>query len=190
MDARNNNTLVLFGLDRGCVCNKKQICGPVNPAPFPGKRHPFDNGFIQRGTQRGCRPNLPRHNEDIGAEHAEFRGKAALGINLEIEKGSGDGCACAKGEQYNEKAAGIGAEQASDDAPEHGSITCAMSGHHSPRRMGAGSYREARRNGRALPRIVTPAASAITTKKTISEGSGAAPKIFSPTTRARTIPSA
>jgi hypothetical protein len=58
---------------------------------------------------------------------------------LEIEECSGDGGACAKGEQHNEKAPGIGAEETPDDAPEHGPITCAMSGHHSPRRMGAGS---------------------------------------------------
>ena len=49
----------------------------------------------------------------------------------------------------------------------------------------AGSMREARRSGMALPSKVTIAASPITTKKTSNVGSGAAPKIFSPTRRAR-----
>src|SRR6202171_6424772 len=129
-------------------------------------------------------------NDNIRAESSKFFREAALGIYLEIEESGGDGGACAKGEQHNEKAAGIGAEEASDDAPEHGSITCAMSGHHSPRKMGAGLYREARRSGIALPRSVTPVASAITTRKTIRDGSGAAPKIPSPRRSARIIPSA
>src|ERR1700674_3679288 len=93
-------------------------------------------------------------DDNVCAESAEFGSETALCVNLEIEESGSDGGACAKGEQQNEKAAGIGAEEASDDAPEHGSITCAMRGHHPPRNMGAGLYREARRSGIALPRSV------------------------------------
>jgi hypothetical protein len=82
---------------------------------------------------------IRRRDDYVCSESAKFGCETAVGINLEIEERGSDGGACAKGEQHNEKAAGIGAEQTSDDAPEHGSITCAMSGHHSPRRMGAGS---------------------------------------------------
>src|SRR5712664_2110000 len=131
-----------------------------------------------------------RENDHIGAEGSEFRGEAALGVDLKIEESGGDGGAGAKGKQHNEKATGVRAEETADNAPEHGPIGCARVGHHSPRKIGAGSMRDARRSGRALPRIVTPVASAMTTKKTITEGSGAAPKIFSPTKRAKTIPSA
>src|SRR5437762_13558720 len=99
-----------------------------------------------------------------------------LGVDLEIEASGGDCGACAARQQDDEKAAAVGAEKATDDPPEHGSIG-GLAWHHSPRRIGAGSYLEARRSGRALPRIVTPPASAIITKKTMSEGSGAAPKI-------------
>src|SRR5258708_38276635 len=120
-----------------------------------------------------------RENDHIGAEGAEFGGQAALGVDLKIEE---SGCNCrarAKCQEHDEQPAWICAKQAADDAPEHSPIGCATVGHHSPRRIGAGSYREARRKGRALPRMVTPAASAIIMKKTMSEGSGAAPQIFS-----------
>jgi hypothetical protein len=60
--------------------------------------------------------------DQIRPKGAKLGGEAALGVNFEIEKSGGDGGACAKGEQHNEKAARIGAEEASDDAPEHGSI--------------------------------------------------------------------
>src|ERR1700682_6104385 len=148
----------------------------------------MDNGFGQCFGEELRR--ILREDEHVGTEGAKRRGESALGVNFEIEESGSDGGACAKGEQHNEKAAGIGAEEASDDAPEHGSITCAMCGHHSPRKMGAGLYREARRSGIALPRSVTPVASAITTRKTMRDGSGAAPKIPSPRRRARIIPSA
>src|SRR5258706_15360116 len=95
-------------------------------------------------------------DDNVGSESAELGSETALGVNFEIEESGCDGSACAKGEQHDKKAAGIGAEEASDDAPEHGSITCAMSGHHSPRKKGAGLYREARRSGVALPRRGTP----------------------------------
>src|SRR5260370_31810992 len=101
-----------------------------------------------------------RENDHIGAEGSEFRGDAALGVDLEIEEGGGDGGACAQGKQHNEKATGGRAEETADNAPEHGPIACAKGVHHSPRRMGAGSQREARRSGKGLPKIVTPAASA------------------------------
>src|SRR5260370_10169549 len=123
-------------------------------------------------------------------ESGEFGGKATLGVDLKIEEGGGDRGTRAEGQQHDEKPAGVGTKQAADDAPEHRSICCARVWHHSPRRMGAGSMRDARCSGRALPRIVTIAASAIITKKTMSEGSGAAPKILSPRRRARIIPSA
>src|SRR5258707_13947757 len=131
-----------------------------------------------------------RETEHIGARGSELRGEPELGVDLMIEESGGDGGAGAKGKQHNEKATGVRAEETADNAPEHGPIGCARVGHHSPRKIGAGSMRDARRSGRALPRIVTPVASAMTTKKTITEGSGAAPKIFSPTKRAKTIPSA
>src|SRR5260221_7817634 len=121
-----------------------------------------------------------RDNYSVRTESEKIGGKSALGVDLEIEEGGSDGGARTEREQHDEEAAGVGTEQAADDAPEHRSIGCAAVGHHSPRRMGAGSMRDARCSGRALPRMVTTAASAIITKKTMSEGSGAAPKIFSP----------
>src|SRR5712691_8440272 len=131
-----------------------------------------------------------RENDHIGAEGSEFRSEAALGVYLEIEEGGGDCCSSTEGEQHHKEPAWVCAKQSSNDAPEHGPIGCATIGHHSPLRMGAGSYCEARCSGMALPRIVTPAASAMTTRKTINDGSGAAPKILPPTRRARTIPMA
>jgi len=97
----------------------------------------MDNGFWQ------CfRAELRRilwEDEHVGTEGAKFGSEAALGVDLEIEERGSDSGARAQGEQHNEKAAGVGAEKAADDAPEHGSIRCAKVGHHSPRRIGAGS---------------------------------------------------
>jgi len=42
----------------------------------------------------------------------EFGSETALGVNFEIEESGCDGSACAKGEQHDKKAAGIGAEEA------------------------------------------------------------------------------
>src|SRR5215472_3464146 len=131
-----------------------------------------------------------RCDDYVWTKGAKFGGEAALGVHLKIEESRGDGGADAERQQHDEQASGISAQQTPEDAPEHGSIGVSRLGHHSPRRMGAGSIREARRSGRTLPRRVTSAASPITTKKTSSVGSGAAPKIFSPSRRASTIPSA
>jgi len=48
-----------------------------------------------------------RENDHIGAEGSEFRGEAALGVDLKIEESGGDGGAGAKGKQHNEKATGF-----------------------------------------------------------------------------------
>src|SRR5207249_6440523 len=116
-------------------------------------------------------------------------GEPALGVHLQIEQRAGHGGTTPEREQHHEKASAVGSKQSPNDPPEHGFVCRARAWHHSPRRIGAGSYCEARRSGSALPRKVTPAASAITTRKTIKDDSGAAPKIFCPRRRARTIPS-
>src|SRR3989442_1836444 len=104
-----------------------------------------------------------RRNDKIRAKGLEFDGETLLRVDLEIKEGGGDGGACAKSQQHDEEPAAVGAKQSPDDAPEHHSIVCATVGHHSPRRMGAGSDPEARPNRRALPRILTPAASSMIT---------------------------
>jgi len=57
-------------------------------------------------------------DDNVCSESAEFGSETALSVNFEIEESGCDGSACAKGEQHDKKAAGIGAEEASDDAPE------------------------------------------------------------------------
>ena len=69
-----------------------------------------------------------------------------LGVDLKIKERGGDGGACSESEENDEEAAVVSGEQPAHDAPEHGRLA-----HHSPRRIGAGSYFEARRRGRALP---------------------------------------
>jgi hypothetical protein len=82
----------------------------------------MDNGFGQCFGAKLRR--IFWEDEHVGSESAKFGGETALGVDLEIEKGGGYGGACAKSEQHNEKAAGVGAEEAADNAPEHGSIGC------------------------------------------------------------------
>jgi hypothetical protein len=77
-------------------------------------------------------------DQDVSAEGAELSSEAAFGVDLEIEESGGDGSTCAESEKHDEEPATIGAEEAAEDAPEHGSIGCAVGSHHSPRRMGAG----------------------------------------------------
>src|SRR6266566_383620 len=150
--------------------------------------HCMDDGLRQR--LGAWRQRTFRNDQYVWAEGAEFGGEAALGIDLQIKKGGGDGSAGSEGEQHDEQPAAVGSEQTPKDAPEHRSIGIAKFSHHSPRKMGAGSMREARRRGMALPRSVTMAAIPITTRKTSRVGSGAAPKILSPSRRAKTMPRA
>jgi len=70
---------------------------------------------------------------------ALLRGETALGIDLKIQQGSGDGGSGAKREQQHEQARAIRGKQPPDDAPEHGAVGRAPVWHHSPRRIGAGS---------------------------------------------------
>ena len=76
-------------------------------------------------------------------------------------------------------------DQSANNAPEHRSVR-----HYSPRRIGAGSYRDALRKGNALPRSVISAASARMISKTNNFGSGAKPKILMPSSRANKMPTA
>src|SRR5206468_59085 len=100
------------------------------------------------------------------------------------EEGGRDGGSGGEGEKNDEEAAAIGEEEAANEAAEHGAI-CGLRRHsYSPRRIGAGSQRVARRRGRALPSSVTRMARARTTPRTRNEGSGGTPKIFVATMRA------
>ncbi len=172
------------------IDNYVEESGAHDLVSFVDRRNLLDQGLVQGLGDRVRSSGILGSDDDVRAEGAEFGGEATLGVDLEIEQGSGDGGSCAQSKKNNEEATAIGAEQVADDAPEHCAICGVARGHHSPRRIGAGSYREARRRGMALPSRVTRAARARITKRTSTEGAGAAPKILSPTKRARRMPSA
>jgi hypothetical protein len=78
-------------------------------------------------------------NHYVRPEGAEFGGETALGVDLEIEQSAGDGGSCAESEENDEQASTICPKETTNNAPEHRSIARAKRGHHSPRKMGAGS---------------------------------------------------
>src|SRR5579885_2875793 len=130
-----------------------------------------------------------RKDEHIGTKAAEFGGQAALGICLKIQERPGNRGARAQSEQNHEEPRAMREKKAAYDTPKHRAIVVRERGHHSPRKIGAGSYWAARRKGRALPSKVTHAARASTATSTRNDGSGAAPKTLSPRMRARIRPS-
>jgi len=97
----------------------------------------MDNGFGQCFGAELRR--ILREDKHVGAEGAKLGGESAFGVNLEIEEGRSDRRACTQGQQHYKEPPTVRAEEAADDAPKHGSIRGATVGHHSPRRMGAGS---------------------------------------------------
>jgi hypothetical protein len=99
---------------------------------------PSYNGLVKKdGRLHGL--EVMRRNDNICPEGAELGGDPALGVDLKVEQRRRNGSASAESKQYDEKSAAIGSQQAPDDAPEHCSISCARSRHHSPRRIDAGS---------------------------------------------------
>src|SRR5215470_1585133 len=108
-----------------------------------------------------------------------------FGVGLQIEEGGGDRSASRKSEKNDEESAPVREKETANEAAKHRIVGAWRRHIHSPRRMGAGSQRVARRSGRALPRRVTRVASASTTPRARSEGCGGEPKILMPTIRAR-----
>src|SRR5258708_23741313 len=100
-------------------------------------------GFGESSGGRGS--GIFRDKYDIGAERAEFGGEAALGVDLKIQQRCGHCRASSKRQQNDEQSSAIGSKNSPDHAPEHFATS-----HHSPRRIGAGSSREARPRGIVL----------------------------------------
>src|SRR6185437_14664300 len=130
----------------------------------------------QGATARSRRPAA--RNDQVCAEEAKLVRQLFTHVELEIQESRDYGRATDHGHEGDGKAAAIASEQ----FPEY------TAKHHSPRRMGAGSKRAARRKGISPPANATRAASPRTIGKRMIFGDAGAPKTLAPRKRARPEP--
>jgi len=93
----------------------------MNRQPSVKRRSQLRFGGLGHGAIKRC-ARRSGQDKDIRTERTDFGGDTALGVNLEIEEGGGDGGSCGEGKENNEEAAAVGEEESADEAAEHGTI--------------------------------------------------------------------
>src|SRR5580700_2341930 len=115
-------SLVALSGQRGDINDAVKIRGISQRSTLIPVGQLFEHRFVEEVRRPVRIDRIARADNDVGAEGAEFSGEAALGIDLEIEERRRDGCARAEGEQNHKQAPAIGAEQTTNNAPEHLSV--------------------------------------------------------------------